>query len=561
MAQNNPSEWSRIDAGPLRDTPYTPTAVDPGGVEDAGADIIDANPPVEDTSPIILHYPQLDPGTPENKVRGISAFTKLAYSLLPEFMREADEQQNPESGGWPLLRLFDAWGHIGDRAREVTAELYSGTWTDPETVPDRGLLWLASLLGVPASQKNVPPAQLREALGNMIANGRPPVGTRSQIAAATRQFLTGTKQALVTPLTRQAPEPTPEDIALTQAMGLPGTPRVWVSPGPPMGGKTYRWDGTPNASPSSAYTAGTRTGINIIPNSSFESESTAFWSATAMTLAVGPSGTGADGGTSRALQATTTGAADGRVFTTPLPGAGGRSWTMSARVKATTTITIAPDIFNYSNTTGAGSNVVNLPYLTNTTTLIPGAWTDITVTVDMPPAVASLRAVIRTIDTTGKPAATIEVDHVVLAPTDLYLGHFNGDTPDERAQDVWIDTAGPTVKVWNGQWVTSPKTGLAALTAAAITAREADRVKRAHTIAIIVRPDEVPDGNLNGLAESVRSVGIIPAGHDVLIIPGTSTWGGFEAAVTAAGNSWKDYEAITRTWADVESLGLEAPEE
>lgn len=560
MAQNNASEWSRIDAGPLRDTPYTPTAVDPGGVEETGADIIDANPPVEDTSPIVLHYPQLDPDAPENKVRGISAFTKLAYSLLPEFMREADEVQNPEAGGWPLLRLFDAWGHIGDRAREVTAELYDGTWTDPSTVPDRGLLWLASVLGVPASQKNVPPAQLREALTNMIANGRPPVGTRAQVAAATRQFLTGTKQALVTPLTRQTPEATPEDIALTQAMGLPGSPRVWVSPGPPMGGKTYRWDGTARASSSSAYTAGNLTGVNIVPNPSFENGTTASWSSYAMSIAVGSPGTGADGGTSRALQATTTGAADGRVFTVALPGAGGRSWTMSARVKSASAVTVAPDIFNYSSDTTGGSDV-NLPYLTNTTTLVPGAWTTLTVTAEMPPTVTSLRAVIRTTDTNGKPPATLDIDHVVLAPTELYLGYLDGDTPDERAQDVWIDTTGPTVKVWDGSWVTSPKTGLAALAAAAITAREEDRVKRAHTIAIIVRPDEVPDGNLDRLAQQVRDVGIIPAGHDVLIIPGTSTWGGFEAAVAAAGNSWKDYEAITRTWADVESLGLESETE
>ena len=358
-------DWSSLDAGPLQDPIYTPTAVDAGPVTDTDADIIEGNPPTEDPTPPDLFYPQLDPNAPENRLRQISPFTKLVYANLPTFIKEADEHQNEESGGWPLLKLIDAPCHIPDKVRAVTDELARGVWTNPATVPDRGLRWLASILGVPQSQKAVPAAQLREALTNVVANGRPPTGTRAEIAASARQFLTGTKQVLVTSGIRRAEQPLPEDLALLTAMGITDpNKRVWVSPAAP-----------------------------------------------------------------------------------------------------------AP----------------------------------------------------------AKPSAG----------------------------DVWVNERTQTVATYtDGKWAPYTTSNVAAAATAAVTARAADRFRRAHTIVIIARPDEVPGNDLGALAEQIRAAGLVPAGHTLEVVIAAATWQGFEDAVTAAGGTWADYERETRTWADDESLGL-----
>ena len=360
-------DWSSLDAGPLNDSIYTPTAVDAGGVTDTDYDIIEGNPPAEDPTPLDLFYPQLDPDAPENRLRSVTPFTKLVYASLPTFIKEADEVQNQESGGWPLLKMLDAPCHIPDKVRSVMDELGRGVWTDPETVPDRGLRWLASILGVPQSQKSVPNAQLREALTNVVANGRPPTGTRAEIAAAARQFLTGTKQVLVTSGIRRAEQPLPADAALLTAMGVTDTTRrVWVSP-----------------------------------------------------------------------------AAPGQGTTQPAPG------------------------------------------------------------------------------------------------------------------DVWVNESTRAVATYtDGKWTPFTTKNVATAASAAVDARAADRLRRAHTIVIIARPDEVPGNDLTALGEQIRAAGLIPAGHTIEVITAAATWQGFEDAMNAAGGTWADYERETRTWADDESLGL-----
>lgn len=362
-----PEDWSSLDAGPLNDSIYTPTAVDAGGVIDADLDVIEGNPPTEDPTPPDLFYPQLDPGAPENRLRSVTPFTKLVYASLPTFIKEADEHQNEESGGWPLLKMLDAPCHIPDRVRAVVDELGRGVWTNPATVPDRGLRWLAAILGVPQSQKAVPNAQLREALTNVVANGRPPTGTRAEIAASARQFLTGTKQVLVTSGIRRAEQPLPADAALLTDMGVTDPNcRVWVSPAAPGQGTT-------------------------------------------------------------------------------------------------------------------------------------------------------------------KPATG----------------------------DVWVNESTQAVATYTDEtWTPFTTKNVAAAAEAAARARTANRFRRAHTIVIIARPDEVPGNDLTALGEQIRAAGLVPAGHTIEVVTAAATWQGFEDAMAEHGGTWADYERETRTWADDESLGL-----
>ena len=76
----------------------------------------------------------------------------------------------------------------------------------------------------------------------------------------------------------------------------------------------------------------------------------------------------------------------------------------------------------------------------------------------------------------------------------------------------------------------------------------------AHTIVMLVRSDQVPDGNLQAIETKVRATGVIPAGHVLSVRMARSSWDGWEAA---AGITWDDVEANTRTWAIADSLGIE----
>lgn len=212
-------DWTRIDAGGVGDSELH--------------DIIDGRPPETTAARPALFYPVLDPDAPENLL-GLSPWTKLWFSNMPTFVKVADEVQNPETGGWPMLRFMDASGHIADGVRSTIQEMYDGVWTDPATVPDRALRWLASVLGVPASQKNVPDVQLREALVNMVENGKSPVGTRAELANATKQFLTGTKNVSVRPAAGMANFLTPTDQALVTAVGMASVRGLYVGPQRPL---------------------------------------------------------------------------------------------------------------------------------------------------------------------------------------------------------------------------------------------------------------------------------------------------------------------------------------
>lgn len=352
MSQNNSEyglSWPIIDAGA------------PGEADQF--DVIEGRPPEGREDIPALIYANLDPTAPENLVN-VTAFTRLWYSYLPMYMREADEVQNPMDGGWPMLRWMDSIGHIADGVRATTQDMYDGKWTNPATVPDRAVPWLASVLGVPRSQKNIPGPQLRQVLTDMIENGRAPTGTRSELAAAAKQFLLGEKQAVVRPQVSLPRSLNNEDLALGAAMGYAG------------------------------------------------------------------------------------------------------------RVVAV--------------------HVSSLP---------PG------------------------------PAGTVD--------------------------DIWVRTTDDTVHTSDGTtWTLYTATDVSAERAAVQAKRETETFLRAHTIVIIVRPDEVPDGDLVKFAANLRNVGVVPAGHALVVVTAQATWDSYQAAMDSLGGSWNAYEAATSTWQDNDALGL-----
>lgn len=74
-----------------------------------------------------------------------------------------------------------------------------------------------------------------------------------------------------------------------------------------------------------------------------------------------------------------------------------------------------------------------------------------------------------------------------------------------------------------------------------------------HTLVILVKADEVPGGNLQGIIDTVRAAGVMPAGHDLIARDAIATWDAWEAA---AGTTWTDVEEAAPTWVRADSLGI-----
>lgn len=76
----------------------------------------------------------------------------------------------------------------------------------------------------------------------------------------------------------------------------------------------------------------------------------------------------------------------------------------------------------------------------------------------------------------------------------------------------------------------------------------------AHTIVMLVRSDQVPNGDLPALVTKVRGTGVIPAGHVLSIRMAISEWDAWE---TAAGETWAEVDSNASTWAVADSLGIQ----
>lgn len=74
----------------------------------------------------------------------------------------------------------------------------------------------------------------------------------------------------------------------------------------------------------------------------------------------------------------------------------------------------------------------------------------------------------------------------------------------------------------------------------------------AHTIMVLVRPDEAPDG-LPAVVAGIKSTGVVPAGHDLQAVYGGVSWDAYEAAL---GATWDEADAARTTWTVADSLGV-----
>ncbi|MGL3805833.1 hypothetical protein ACSYDW_07010 [Paeniglutamicibacter sp. R2-26] len=98
----------------------------------------------------------------------------------------------------PLLRFMDGIGQVGGGFRKTSDDLWDGTYTNPATIPESSLLWLAEMMGVPARLRGqLTPVKLRAYMVDMTINGRQGAGTRAAIADAARAFLTGDRMVEV----------------------------------------------------------------------------------------------------------------------------------------------------------------------------------------------------------------------------------------------------------------------------------------------------------------------------------------------------------------------------
>lgn len=143
-------------------------------------------------------------------VRGVNVGARAVdYAALPG---------NAERSRYPLLRYMDGPGQIAGTIRDLSDDLWAGTFMDPRHTPDTALRWVAQLMGVSATIRNQTAADLRAYLVDLADNGRPASGTRGDIANAARKFLTGDKQAIMIP----SPTKQHSIIVLVRADELPG---------------------------------------------------------------------------------------------------------------------------------------------------------------------------------------------------------------------------------------------------------------------------------------------------------------------------------------------------
>lgn len=125
----------------------------------------------------------------------------------------------------PLLRYMDGPGRVGGGFREKADALWDGKYTNPATVPEESLKWLAQMMGVSARLRTqLAPASLREYMVEVSSQGRKGIGTKTAIAETARAFLIG--EQMVEIITDQA-HPHTLFILLNPA-DVPGGDLDWI---------------------------------------------------------------------------------------------------------------------------------------------------------------------------------------------------------------------------------------------------------------------------------------------------------------------------------------------
>ncbi|QIQ62844.1 minor tail protein [Arthrobacter phage JKerns] len=129
----------------------------------------------------------------------LHSWTRKLWASLPNAYRMADAVQDPSIGYFPLLRWLNGVGALAGEMRDLSDAIWNNELTDVTKTPDAALRWIAQILGMSESQRAVSLTDLRAAVAELTAGGRPAIGTRRSIAEATKRFLTGEKQVTVVP--------------------------------------------------------------------------------------------------------------------------------------------------------------------------------------------------------------------------------------------------------------------------------------------------------------------------------------------------------------------------
>lgn len=146
---------------------------------------------VVELGPVTVTWPTIIEGTRDRgPLPPARAAAALLWSLVPQVQRSADTT----AAGPGLLRHYtDGISRMLDAAWDTIEQ--APDLTSPTGVPTVWVPWLAEALGIPTD--NAPTSTLRSAITAWTE--APTVGSSAAIAATTRRFLLGTKQALVQP--------------------------------------------------------------------------------------------------------------------------------------------------------------------------------------------------------------------------------------------------------------------------------------------------------------------------------------------------------------------------
>ena len=444
---------------------------------------------------------------------------------------------------YPLLRFMDGVGHQAGYLDDQLSHMWDGDTFDPVTAPEQWLRFLGTIMGLPRTYMGrLTLAQLRSHLAAFAENGRPPIGSRRNIAEVAKQWLTGDKQVTVIPATQLPTWNGGEDKALLTAVkGSATSGKVTVAPFAPVPDTEYRWVGGRGVSASTMFTAGTQTAENLETNPRFEKD-LAGWSM-------------ARGTAKRDTTIYQTGG--GSAGITPSADAGvswyfiadARSYWQTTKVTTTMWVysqvprSVAVRVWGYGGATTVQGNTVSV---------LPNTWTPVTTTYPVAPGRTYRPGLVPAAgDTT---AGTLWVDRVYTARTDYDYGtYFDGDNQDSATHDLWVKPGAPnTVYVWDqhARWV--QKTGVTqGLIDAVVDAKRGTR--SVYTLLMFVRADELPRRDLKAFQAFMQNSGVIPAGHRLVCLESRPTWGQWENAV---GPTWNDLESRTKTWTDSESAGV-----
>ena len=443
---------------------------------------------------------------------------------------------------YPLLRFMDGVGHQAGYLDDQLAHMWDGETFDPVTAPEQWLRFLGTIMGLPRTYMGrLTLPQLRSHLVAFAENGRPPIGSRRNIAEVAKQWLTGDKQVSVIPATQLPSWNGGEDKALLQAVkGTAASGKVLVSRTAPVPDTEYRWDGDRGLSTSTMLTAGSKTAENLETNPRFFQD-LAGWSMTR-------------GSAKRDTTVSQVG--NGAAMITPANDSGSgwyfiadtRSYTYTSKMTTTmwvysqTPRSLAIRVWGYGGAPTTQGDTVSLT---------PNTWTPLTVSYTVAPGHTYRPGLVPAAgDLNHNP---LWVDRVHTARTAYDRGgYFDGDNMDSTTNDVWVKPGTPnSAYKWDYQkrWVAA--TPEQALIDAVVDANRG--VRSVYTLLMFVRADELPNRDLKAFQAFMQSSGVIPAGHRLVCLESRPTWDQWENAV---GPTWTDLESRTKTWTDSESAGV-----